>query len=463
MLCLSFPQVTLLLFNAVANEAMPVFLEKIVPPYMAVLLSVSLVLIFGEIIPSALFTGKNQIILAAKLSSFVWFLLYVLYPITFPISKVLDCIFGSEEEKPFSRNELEALVILQNAACREEYKQVESSSNENSELSRDEIGIMTGVLRVSSQTALDAMIPINKVSMISSNVVLDESALEKIMSVGYSRYPVFDEENRCFVLGYLLVKKLIIVNPSEKRTVSSLELFEPIVVHPDEDLLEMLNIFQEGRSHLALVSHDPETTLRCIQKKIVPVSEQSKVIGIITLENIIEKIIQEEIFDESDHIRPLRIRHNSTCDGKLLFTEDFKEINRRKFMARRSLSYTGGESSIADMGSSEMAPLLVRPLSSSSERGDTSGYTTATAAATPSAPPVDTRLERVYRRERKRKPSLSVRPIIHPKNATNLSELSPPRILRYSTFDSLCSLKSKPYSITSIVSRDITSRSTKGP
>lgn len=41
--------VTLLLFNAVANEALPVFLEKVVPKFAAVLISVSLVLVFGEV------------------------------------------------------------------------------------------------------------------------------------------------------------------------------------------------------------------------------------------------------------------------------------------------------------------------------------------------------------------------------------------------------------------------------
>jgi metal transporter CNNM len=254
--------VTLLLFNAVANEAMPVFLEKLVPPYLAVLLSVTLVLIFGEIIPSALFTGRNQILLAAKLSSFVWFLLYVLYPITFPISKILDCVFGHEEEKSISRNELEAFVILQNAACREEYdEQVSSGSNSSdttaagacsdlppaataSELSRDEVGIMTGVLRLSQLTALDAMIPIAQVCMISSGVVLHQAALRQVAQAGFSRLPVFREGDREFLLGYLLVKRLVALSPAEEKQVASLELLEPIVVHPTEDLLEMLNIFQ---------------------------------------------------------------------------------------------------------------------------------------------------------------------------------------------------------------------------
>ena len=244
--CISVLQVTLLLFNAVANEAMPVFLEKLVPPYLAVLLSVSLVLVFGEIIPSALFTGKNQILLAAKLSSFVYFLLYALYPITFPISKVLDYIFGHSKDNSLSRSELEALVILQNSTCRNEFERSgpNQCGDSSSELTRDEIGIMTGVLRLSQLTAYDAMIPIGQVSMISSNVVLDEVALEKIMSVGFSRYPVFDDKDRDFILGYLLVKKLIVINPLDKRLITSLELLDPIVVHPSEDLLEMLNIFQ---------------------------------------------------------------------------------------------------------------------------------------------------------------------------------------------------------------------------
>lgn len=53
--------VTLLLMNSIANEALPIFLEAVVSPTVAVLLSVTLVLFFGEIIPSAIFTGPNQL------------------------------------------------------------------------------------------------------------------------------------------------------------------------------------------------------------------------------------------------------------------------------------------------------------------------------------------------------------------------------------------------------------------
>ena len=51
--------VTLLLANAVAAEALPLFLDKLVPEYLAIVLSVTFVLIFGEIIPSAICTGPQ--------------------------------------------------------------------------------------------------------------------------------------------------------------------------------------------------------------------------------------------------------------------------------------------------------------------------------------------------------------------------------------------------------------------
>ena len=57
--------VTLLLANAGAAEALPLFLDKLVPEYIAIILSVTFVLIFGEIIPSAVCTGPQQVDIAS--------------------------------------------------------------------------------------------------------------------------------------------------------------------------------------------------------------------------------------------------------------------------------------------------------------------------------------------------------------------------------------------------------------
>ena len=63
--------VTLLLLNSIANESLPLFLDNLVPSYIAVLLSVTMVLLFGEILPSAFFTGPEQLKTAALMAPFV--------------------------------------------------------------------------------------------------------------------------------------------------------------------------------------------------------------------------------------------------------------------------------------------------------------------------------------------------------------------------------------------------------
>merc|ERR1719247_2067805 len=73
--------VTLLLMNSLANEALPLFLDAIVPSWLAVVLSVSLVLVFGEILPSAVFTGKSQLSMASKFAGFVGRMQFLLAPV----------------------------------------------------------------------------------------------------------------------------------------------------------------------------------------------------------------------------------------------------------------------------------------------------------------------------------------------------------------------------------------------
>ena len=60
---------TLLLSNAAAMETLPLFLNYLVPEYLAIIISVTLVLTFGEIIPQAICTGPDQIKIAASLAS----------------------------------------------------------------------------------------------------------------------------------------------------------------------------------------------------------------------------------------------------------------------------------------------------------------------------------------------------------------------------------------------------------
>lgn len=357
--------VTLLLFNSVANETLPIFLGTLVPNYMAIILSVTLVLIFGEIIPTALFTGANQLLVAAKLTKLVYFLLILFYPISFPIAKILDYFIGEEDgDGAITREELEALVVLQGAdyqyrrlsrensimtpqtpisdrsrllpkydsiedgavkvshgamsssaeeinsdielgvATKSNTKSVNESSIKNekiSTLSRYEVNLMTGILKLAKFTVKDAMIPMRKVFMISSSTKLDENSMYDILDSGFSRIPVFKRRDKQWILGYMLVKELIVLNPMDAVMIEDLSLREPICVNPSLGLMDMLRSFQEGQCHFALISQDPIRTLECIRNDERPAGNAVP-LGVVTMEDILEMIIQSEIVDETDSI-----------------------------------------------------------------------------------------------------------------------------------------------------------------
>eukprot|EP00930_Biecheleria_cincta_P013932 TRINITY_DN12192_c0_g1_i1.p1 TRINITY_DN12192_c0_g1~~TRINITY_DN12192_c0_g1_i1.p1 ORF type:complete len:769 (+),score=104.64 TRINITY_DN12192_c0_g1_i1:100-2406(+) len=103
--------VTLLLMTAIANEALPIFLDDLVSPLMAVLLSVTFVLICGEIIPSAIFTGPSQLTVASAFIPCVNCLIWTLFCVAKPIARQLDKILAHSDDL-HTRPELKALLRL---------------------------------------------------------------------------------------------------------------------------------------------------------------------------------------------------------------------------------------------------------------------------------------------------------------------------------------------------------------
>lgn len=90
--------VTLLLMNAFCMEALPLFLDKIVPEFLAIIISVSLVLLFGEIIPQAICTGPEQVRIAAMVAPLTKGLMWFTYPISYPIARLLDYLLGEHHK-----------------------------------------------------------------------------------------------------------------------------------------------------------------------------------------------------------------------------------------------------------------------------------------------------------------------------------------------------------------------------
>jgi len=337
--------VTLLLCNSLANEALPLFLDKVVPGYVAVLISVSLVLIFGEILPSAVFTGPQQIPMAASMTPMVRILMYVLSPVAYPIAKLLDKCLGHDDSHyvgdVYSRGEISALVrVLYEEQARKQREmkttmlaaattlstrshsqlsrqlsrsasaKTEDSSNHKQYLHVDEVTMVEGALSMKTKTARDVYQPIAKVFAVNENTILDEETMATIYNSGHSRIPVYQEnadgeEPTKNIKAILLSRNLIVVDSDDARPVHTLPLLQPYCVTPNVSLVDLINQFQSlgpnfnMAGHLAIVCEDAALANYYLNEK-KPIPPEANVLGIVTLEDVFEELLQEEIVDESD-------------------------------------------------------------------------------------------------------------------------------------------------------------------
>ncbi|KAG6438335.1 hypothetical protein SASPL_103275 [Salvia splendens] len=326
--------VTLLLCNAAAMEALPLYLDKLFHPVVAVILSVTFVLAFGEIIPQAA-CSRYGLAVGANCVWLVRVLMIICYPIAFPIGKILDSVLGHQDAL-FRRPQLKALVSIHS-----------QEAGKGGELTHDEATIINGALDLTEKTAEEAMTPIESTFSLDVDTKLNWETIGKILARGHSRIPVYSG-NPKNIIGLLLVKNLLTVRAETETPVSSVSIRRMPRVPADMPLYDILNEFQKGGSHMAAVVKVREKKKKLIssdgmaeenfltkgdsQLKIplldkygreadtVVVNiekpeqngfgtyssndaedvEDGEVIGIITLEDVFEELLQEEIVDETD-------------------------------------------------------------------------------------------------------------------------------------------------------------------
>ncbi|XP_022796025.1 DUF21 domain-containing protein At4g33700-like [Stylophora pistillata] len=266
--------VTLLLANAAAVESMPIFMDRISSPVIAICVSVTAVLFFGEVVPQALCT-RYGLAIGATLAPMVKLLMLLLFVIAWPISKLLDFLLGHEHSTFFRRAELRELVDLHR----------ESTDANEDPLRDDEVMIIQGALEMRNKTVADKYTPLENVFMLDANCKLDHDTMTQISGKGHSRVPVY-EGNKENIVGLLFVKSLIMLDPDEATPIKDVYKARSFLrSSTTEPLFDLLDKFQTGKSTYVPLVFD------FVSKRVV---------GIITLEDVLELLIQEEIWDEAD-------------------------------------------------------------------------------------------------------------------------------------------------------------------
>ncbi len=243
-----------------------------------VLLAETLVIftiIFGEIIPKSLFQhNANRIIIPS---------LFILDKLRIPVKPLLflSKVISRLISRRFAKGTLnqirrkDIIELLREEATLPEYEKL----------------VVSNILSFKERRLGEIVKPLYEVVMISENASVRQ-AIEKIKESGYSRIPVYrvrvDE-----IVGYVSAYDLIDKKPQEpiKKYIREILVFSEYT-----PLQEVIDRFNQKKEHMGVV-----------------VDERGAIVGIITLEDIVEEIIGEI--------------HGDSTNGELI-----KEISKGKWI-----------------------------------------------------------------------------------------------------------------------------------
>lgn len=270
----------ILLTNVAAASATPLVLDTQINGVVAGVVSTLLLVTFAEIMPQALFV-RNALQYCGKLSWLLRSMIFITYPLARPLQLLLDKLFGNEKPELHTRHELGLLIS-------------EHLDVKGSELDEDEVEIIKGALQLSEKRVHSIMTPVRQVYWVAPQTTIDARKIDDIKSHGWSRIPVFNKQlTTCY--GVLHVKDLLDTDFTQGVLVQDLPVYPIEVVGSMTALDTLFRRFITGGVHL------------------IPVEKDDHIVGIVTIEDLLEEIVGHEIEDEADRRRRQK---NSPGKGK---------------------------------------------------------------------------------------------------------------------------------------------------
>lgn len=262
---------SILLVNVAAASATALVLGSKYGGFIAGAIATLLLVIFSELAPQALFT-KNALKICSYFSPLLRLMIFITYPLAKPLQIILDKVFGRHDEKSklHTRHELALLIH-------------EHLGDQTSELDEDEVEIIKGALKLSETHVESIVTPIKNVYWLGKDTLLDGPKIDEIKAASWSRIPIFNNElTECY--GILRMKDLVDIDfDHEIYKVTDFKLYKTKLVGSRTALDTMFRKFISARTHL------------------IPIEKNDVIIGIVTIEDLVEEIIGHEIIDESDY------------------------------------------------------------------------------------------------------------------------------------------------------------------
>jgi CBS domain containing-hemolysin-like protein len=215
---------------------------------------------------------------------------FSIYPVFYIGDLITNSIVAGKIEDD-SRDEIDHLV--------------ETAYSEKT-IERDEYKILKNAINFSDVMAKEVMTPKTVIFSLNINEKIDE--IVKIPELqNYTRIPVWEGKSiEDGVKGYVLTRDIYHAALNNKLNTTTRDFLREInFVFEDESLDNVLEMFLKKRKHMFIV-----------------VDEYGGIAGLISMEDVLEYILGEEIVDEVDNIVDMRLHAKKTRDKRIISSED---------------------------------------------------------------------------------------------------------------------------------------------
>ena len=232
------------------------------------------ILIFGEIIPKTFARSQAELIITPVVR-ILQFCFYALYPVVKIFMFIITRILGSKAS------------IQGRVVTKEDLQFMVDKAEQEETIDSKQIDLLSSVLEFPTIKVKDIMVARNQVDMLDKESTFYE-VIDMIREMGHSRYPVFDSEFDK-VVGFIHVKDLAFVTPQERDHFDITKYMnEPFYIFEHMRIQAVFDHMNRKKNHMAFVK-----------------DETGLIVGILTLEDIMEEIfgeIQDEYDDETDGV-----------------------------------------------------------------------------------------------------------------------------------------------------------------
>uniref|UniRef100_A0A8C5KL28 Metal transporter n=1 Tax=Jaculus jaculus TaxID=51337 RepID=A0A8C5KL28_JACJA len=248
-------------------------------PWLPALVCTGAVFLGAEICPYSV-CSRHGLAIASHSVCLTRLLMAAAFPVCYPLGRLLDWALRQEISTFYTREKL--------------LETLRAADHPYSDLVKEELNIIQGALELRTKVVEEVLTPLGDCFMLRSDAVLDFATVSEILRSGYTRIPVYEGDQRHNIVDILFVKDLAFVDPDDCTPLLTVTRFYNRPLHcvfNDTRLDTVLEEFKKGKSHLAIVQRVNN------EGEGDPFYE---VMGIVTLEDIIEEIIKSEILDETD-------------------------------------------------------------------------------------------------------------------------------------------------------------------